>query len=284
MQTVTITSLTVVSNATQIDTTNWACVKATTNDWVYVKATLSTADTNAANLINWSVGNPVAYDPFQRKISKGASQMIPVMATVGAASTNLNVWVIWATVQILTNGTYPSLLSFDYGNPGSSVSNQLGVHYFFWNSNSGSMTLGSITNSDSVLGEVCVMATISPNGVGRIIEDDWNIFQMKQNKIVYDGIVAGASSQNWTNDNIPELFKWRHADPNLYLLDGPGIINAPNLVTNSLEHYVNFYDYVTWNSQICSDTNCFWYLKAIWNANQTPKFSVDLGSGTITIP
>lgn len=117
---VTLTGLTVVSNAVQIDATKWVAVK--TNDYVYVKATLSTDDTNAANQIQWSVGDAVSYDPFQRKVSKAASALIPVTATLGSTSTNLNLWIIWVVVTPrLTNSLLPgdslNFSSWCSGNP-----------------------------------------------------------------------------------------------------------------------------------------------------------------------
>ena len=95
-QIITLQSLMVVSNAVSVGGTNWAAVK--TNDYVYVKATLSTDDANAANQINWSVGEKVAYDPFQIKVSKATSVMIPVTATLGSTNKTVNLWILWGTV------------------------------------------------------------------------------------------------------------------------------------------------------------------------------------------
>jgi hypothetical protein len=283
-------SLTVVSNsATQIDATNWACVKSTTDDYVIVQANLS--DTNAAALANaataiqWTGGQPVPGNPLQREVSKTNSVETTVTASLGGSSTNLNVWVIWATVSIQMSGTNPSPLSFEVGYHGSSVSNQLGVQYYSYNTNDGSLTPTSITNSDSILGKICVEATITPSGVANVVDDNWNVVQMRQSEEFVDGELQGVSNLNWDNDDIDPLFIWTNPDPNLYLIDSPGIVHATGIATNSIQKYANFYDEVIWNSQLCSNTNNFWHFQATWNFNQNPRFTnVDLGTNTINLP
>ncbi|MGH7942340.1 MAG: hypothetical protein ACREFR_14835, partial [Limisphaerales bacterium] len=108
-QPVQLQSLTVVSNsATQIDATNWACVKTPTNDDVIVQATFNIANdallTNAASMIQWSGGTAVPGNPFQRLVSKTNSAETTVTASIGGTNLSLNVWVIWSTVTILTSG------------------------------------------------------------------------------------------------------------------------------------------------------------------------------------
>ena len=95
-----------------------------TNDYVIVQANVAFGLTNAvitnnATLltaagaaIQWSGGEPVSGNPLQRAVSKTNSVETIVTASLGGSTTNLNVWVIWATVSIQMSGTNPSPLPF----------------------------------------------------------------------------------------------------------------------------------------------------------------------------
>lgn len=104
-QKVTLQSLTVTSNsAVHVGSANdWAAVKTPTNDWVYVQAVLSTSDTNAANQIQWSGGQAVSGNPFQRRVTKTNSVETTVTATLGFANLSLNVWIVWSSVTRFNN-------------------------------------------------------------------------------------------------------------------------------------------------------------------------------------
>jgi hypothetical protein len=116
---------------------------------------------------------------------------------------------------------------------------------------------------------------------------DWEdgVGGLRQSEEFVDGELQGVSNLNWDNDDIDPLFIWTNPDPNLYLIDSPGIVHAASIATNSIRKYANFYDEVTWNSQLCSNTNNFWHFQAVWNASQNPNFTnVDLGTNTINLP
>ena len=90
---VQLTSLTVISNAAQIGgTNNWAAVKTTSNEWVYVQATLSVTNQGAGKQIRWSGGQEVSGDPFQRRVSKGSPDMTTVKASLGSSSLSLEMF------------------------------------------------------------------------------------------------------------------------------------------------------------------------------------------------
>jgi hypothetical protein len=149
------------------------------------------------------------------------------------------------------------------------------------------LTPTTISNSDSILGKICAIATITPAGIHAVITNGWDYVQMKITKNFIDGVLSGTSSTYWTEDVIFDPFKTRLPDNsnNLYTIDAPGIIGASTLATDSIEIYENFYDYVTWNSQICCDTNNFWHIQARWKVDQTLHFTLtDLGTNTITLP
>jgi hypothetical protein len=271
-QIITLNSLTVVSNATSIDDTNWAAVKTVTNDWVYVQAGLSASDTNAARYIQWSGGEAVpGGDNTLRRVTKTISAETTVTATLGSTSTNLNVWIIWATVSIQTSGSNPSPLSFTNHSP--PLIDILGVVFY--------------DNTNRAVGQMCAVTTATPAGIHKLIQSGWDWVQKRVSHDFNNG--TGSSSyydSTWQPDG-PDFVgtnKTVVLDNNdkLYTVDVP---NIGSFASDSAEVYGNFYDYVTYGGQTCSDTNNFWHFQGRWKADQTPQVTfTDLGTGTITLP
>jgi len=222
--------------ATSIDGTNFAAVKTTSaNDYVTVEASLSSNDTNAANHIQWSGGEAVPGNPFQVRISKATSTKTTVTASLGSTSFSVNVWIIWSTISIQTSGSNnPSPLSFP-PSPSYESGNQLGVHF------------GS--NSNAAAGKVCVVAITTPAGVHTVLSNGWDFIQKKMPHLFVDG---SCSSQYYTDTWMPDGpesdYKTKTLDSNdrLYTIDGP---NIASVGMDSTDDPVNFYDYITWNSQ-----------------------------------
>lgn len=124
-----------------------------------------------------------------------------------------------------------------------------------------------------------------PAGVHSIITNEWNFIQEKIAQVYADGLpVAPLCYPNWTSDGPDSSFETviLDASDNLYSIDGPNI--APISVPTT-EVYYNFYDYITWNSQVASSTNNYWHWQGRYNYNNTPNITfTDLGTGTVTIP
>lgn len=261
-----------VSGATAIDTTNYAAVKTTNaNDYVTITASLCPSDTNAASKLAWSGGNAVPGNPLQREVHKNASAETIVTASCCSTSITANVWIIWGTVSILTSGTNPSNApQFGSVEDGTEI---LGIRYF--------------DNSNAVAGKMCAVGTVTPSGVHSIITNGWGFTQMKWTKTLVDGsIYASWSFPPWTGDGPNSGFFTTSLDANdkLYTIDGPSFGAGSDGATSSVEMYKNFYDYITWNSQMCSDTNVFWHFEGKWT-NSSPQFnSLGVGGGTISIP
>jgi len=296
-----IQSLTVVSNsATQIDATNWGVVESTTaTNYVIVQATLSfgctnaTIATNAALLaeagvmLQWTGGQPVPGNPLQREVPTTNSVETTVTASLGSSTTNLNVWVIWATMNIVMSGTNPSPLSFTSTQVAlPRPNNQLGIEYLY----QGVFGLGLASDAgvtNAVIGNICAVATITPSGIHSIITNGWNFFQEKNTVAFTNGDISEYNPP-WTSDgpNGTNVNKTMVPDTGdkLYGTDSP-LFSLYETSLNTAEAYLNFYDYITWNSQVCSNTNDFWSLEARWKTNSVPQFTlVSLGTNLISIP
>src|SRR3954468_18246223 len=58
-------------------------------------------------LIKWTGGEVVKEKPSQRKISLAISRKHRVEAKLGGVSDFIELWILWANVEILTKGTRP---------------------------------------------------------------------------------------------------------------------------------------------------------------------------------
>jgi hypothetical protein len=280
-QIITLNSLTVASNAVAVGgTNNWAAVK--TNDYVYVRATLSTDDTNAANLIQWSVGDKVAYDPFQRKISKATSQMIPVTATLGSSSTNLNVWIIWGTVTVQTSGLTPT-----------NAVQFVGMY-------DGTENLGGQIVGNDAVGKVVPIALLTPVGIHAIIQTGWGFHREMWSHTFLDGVPGNIWNTNWVSDDSESWVQnlTPDEDDKIYDRDAPNIDHfySPNnpVDYSCVEINKNFHQWIEWNGIQASGgipgTSSFpdgamWHWKAKRQSNANPQpILKDVSGGNINIP
>ena len=259
-------------------------MKTATDDWVYIQAQLSdTSDTNAANLIQWSAGEKVPDNPFAVRVAKTNSVETTVMATLGSTNVTVKVWIVWSTMTIQVSGTKPSNApSFENTfYPGD----QLGIQYYFESDTNSLLS----TNYNVATGKICATATITPVGIHSLITNGWDLFQKTMVHDFTDG-ARGLNNTNvsyyntWSDDGPQNEFKTIIPDANdkLYALDGPNIGSEGQ---TSTEIYDNFYVYVTWNSQMCSDTNTSWHFQGRWKDGQTPPITfIDLGASLITLP
>ncbi len=100
-----LVSITVIQNATTSNVTpsrTWVTVKKSTDD-VIVQATTDPNTTDCWSQIQWSdAGIAVPGHPNQRSLLRSAAKRYQVLASLGGVSDSLDVWVIWANVNILT--------------------------------------------------------------------------------------------------------------------------------------------------------------------------------------
>ncbi len=267
-----LVSLTVVStNAAQVDSNDWVAIMTPTTNYVYVQATLTTTDPTAATNIQWTGGSVVPGNPFEIQIPTTSPSSNYVSATVGSTKLSFNVWVIWSTINILTGGPSPTNAPLP---PYSWMSNTLGIILY--------------SDGQTALGQMCVVATVLPPGVQTVLSNGWGISQ----NLMSHGFRDGTNFpmwyfDYWTNDFNPTFYQYETFNPdtngNLYAIDGPGISLFG--ATNASERYMNFYDWVTWESQVCSSTNNFWHFEGRCKASSVPVVTFsNLNTGAIALP
>lgn len=276
-----LVSITVIKNATQTHVTgakNWATVKKATDE-VIVEATTTPNTEDCWASINWSGDSGSPGDkPNQRKLSRAASKKLHIEAELGGVKDTLDVWVLWATVTILTSGTTPT----------NAV--QFGARY------DGTENLGAKTydGGKKAVGKVVPVATITPAGVHNVVKAGWAFRRNRWSHDWADGakyeppaFTADYWNTGWTDDTSAASFQKLTPDNNDKIYDR----DAPNIGafgTNDYETYNNFEEWIEWSGLVadetCSDKKG-WYWQARWQKSASPQVTLaDVGTGSIPLP
>lgn len=282
--------LTVTQNATQenvIGEKNWATVQAISSE---VTVEVTTAPHNNADewkQIHWSgdTGKPVPGKANSRKLSRAVSKKYHVEASLGGVTDFVDVWILWATIEILTTGTRPANAApFD---PGSrDETDKLGaVTYKSLTSSVVDERAGVFVNNTGASGKIVGVATLSPKGVYQVVVSGWSFERQVWTHNWIDGVKAAGTNDAWTRDTSQPRYLRLKPDANdkIYDLDGPDI----RWGKRSAETYNNFRQWIEWNNEKCSE-HTLWYWQARWRLHEDPSKQIslnDLGAGkNISLP
>jgi hypothetical protein len=265
---ITLQSLTVVSNsAVPIGgTNNWAAVMTATNDWVYVQATLSMADTNAANQIQWSAGEKVPGNPFAVRVTKTNDVETTVTATLGSTNLSLNVWIVWANLQINESGTLDpedKASALIAGNP-----------WPYYMGGGDSLGPDSVLSNPYItycfaIGKIEAKATLEPTGIHNLMTNVWHMHRYVQFMAWTNGILAALNTNNFTRDDTSagNFMCLISTNGDIFDLDAPGCPITGAIINHSAEVYDNFKEIVTvslGNAELqCSNTNTWSYVSLV---------------------
>jgi hypothetical protein len=271
--------LTVIQNATQTHVTgakNWATVKKSTDDVIVEATTTPNNNEEEWKQINWSgdSGTAVPGKPNQRKLSRSTSKKYHVEAELGGVKDHVDVWVLWATVTILTSSTTPA----------NAV--QFGARY------DGTENLGaqSYDAGNKAVGKVVPVALITPAGVHDIVKSGWAFKRERMSHDWADGekytppkFGMDYWNTTWLDDTSSPSFQALIPDEKDKIYDR----DAPNIGAfgaNDYETYNNFREWIEWNADTCSD-KANWYWQGRWQKSTTPQVTLkDVGTGDILLP
>lgn len=289
-----LVSLTVIRNATQnnvIGSKNWAAVKKSSDD-VIVQAKTDPDTLDCWNKINWSgdSGSPVPGHPNQRSLSRTTSKKYHVQAELGGVSDSVDVWVIWADLEVkIGSGD-----TIDTGNDASGLA--AGHKWPSWLG--GGNQLGPMTSEGTSLtygytiGKMQAKATLSPPGIEDVVRSGWHMRRRKTVK----GYSNGSQYRSDVNASDNSTANWVDEDPKsgtstreIYDLDAPGndaAITVPLVHTH--EVYKNFTQsvIVTLDSEVlCSDETLWSYQARIDADKATGKVELNqLALSHVSIP
>ncbi len=282
--------LTVVENATQANVTgdkNWAAVKKDSAH-VIVEATTAPNNNEAEwKQIRWSEGSgsPVPGKPNRRKLSLAVSKKHHVEASLGGVKDHVDVWVLWAVIEIKKNGLRPpGAAPFD---PGSrDATDKLGAVTF--KSPSSSVIdeeAGIFVDNMGASAKVAPVATLSPKGVHKVVTSGWAFKREVFSHNWIDGHSAPSTNKVWTSDTSkPKYLRLTpDSEDKIYDLDAPDI----RWGEKSYETYNNFRQWIEWNGEKCSDYG-LWYWQARWKVDRNTGKQItlnDVGVGkNIVLP
>lgn len=288
MQPPKLVKITVVQNATQKNVSgakNWAAVKTAAH--VIVEAT--TAPSNNADewkQIQWSgdSGEAVQNFPNRRKLSQAASKKYHVEAKLGGVSDSLDVWVLWAAVEILTQGARPAnAVPFDAGKR-DGTQNLGAVTYKSLTSSVVDEKAGVFVDNMGASGKIAAVATLSPKGINQIVKAGWSFERQVWSHNWLDGVKAPSTNENWTKDtsNLAFLRLTPDAGDKIYDVDAPDL----RWGQFSSETYNKFRQWIEWNGQKCSE-DAPWHWQARWklDRDQSKQITLNkLGVGDTALP
>ncbi|MGH7177481.1 MAG: hypothetical protein ACREJC_08890, partial [Tepidisphaeraceae bacterium] len=270
--------VTVKENATQsgVDTEHhpeaWAAVKKA-DDFVIVKAVL---DSNLPenqipeDKVTWTGGQAVDGHKLQRRVSRAEAAKTTVKCKIGGKQGHVDVWVVWSTVSILTTGTTPPN-AVQFGNKCDGTENLGAVRF---------------DNGDQGAGKIVAVGTLAPAGVAGIVTSGWMLTREKWEHTFQDGASFGAPNWDagWVDDT--SFAEWLRVTPDaegkIYDIDGPNIHGAT--AADSVERYINFKEWATFNGERASD-DALWCFTGGWKIDANPKVTwVEVGTGNFQLP
>jgi len=266
----------------------WAVVKKAGN--VIVEAT--TAPNNNADewkLIQWSGDSGDAVQGFlnRRKLSLATSRKFHVEAKIGQTGDSLDLWVLWATVEILTKkqARPGNAAPFDKGSRDNTQ--DLGaVTYESFSSTVIDENAGIFVTNMGASGKITAVATLSPKGVNQVVKTGWALKREVWSENYLDGARDDKTSNStWTPDISKPVYLKLTPDSDDKLYD----TDAPDLRWGQFSSETNnrFRQWVEWNGEKCSD-QAYWHWKAQWVAPRDDKSKQivvnDLASVDMTLP
>jgi hypothetical protein len=276
--------LTIVENATQKNVSgpkNWAAVRKDAT-FAIVEATTSPKNNDEAwKAIKWSgdAGEPVPGNTNRRKLSLAASKRYHVEAELGGAKDQLDLWVVWATIEVKTSGPRPARAApFDPGT--RDKSDQLGpVTYKSLSSSVIDEEAGTFVDNMGASGKVAPVATLTPKGVSKVVKAGWGFERQVWSHNWSDGQRTKQYNDAWTRDTSAAAYLRLTPDDEdkIYDLDAPDI----RWGQFSYESYNNFRQWIEWNQQRCSEY-APWYWQAVWVLDRDMSKQIrlnDLGVG-----
>jgi len=286
-----LVGLRVVENATQKNVTgpkNWAALK---REKLYVVIEATTAPQNAIDewkQINWSgdKGDTVEGKPNRRKLSLRVSRTHHVQAELGGVSDTLDLWVLWATVEIMIKDLRPKgAAPFDRNTRDNS--DKLGeVTYKSLSSSVIDEAAGVFVENMGASGKVAPVATLSPKGVAKVVQAGWAFKREVMSRIWIDGHKLEdkkTGTPTWVDDTSGPAYQRLIPDDldKIYDLDAPDL----RWGQSSYETYNNFRQWIEWNGERCSD-NALWSWQARWLVNRDISKQItlnDVRKGNITL-
>jgi hypothetical protein len=266
----------------------WAAVRDASRS-VIVEATTSPENSPAEWMhIQWSgPGEPVAGAPNRRRLSRLAAGKLTVAASLESSRDEIDVWILWSSVEIRTSGSRPANAApFP---PGQDGTDKLGaVKYLLSSFSPIDPKADEFVQDMGAAGKVCAVVTVLPQGASDVVISGWAIRRELQCHTWSTGRKVTNSKKAWTDEwvddtSVAELLRLTpDAEGRIYDIDAPNIA----IGERTFETYTNFRQVVTWNAEKCSDFTP-WHWNCRWKLNRNPGKQIeqaDVGPGNLALP
>jgi hypothetical protein len=270
-----------VENASQKNVTgadNWAAVIKPSGAVLVQAVTGPKGTVDEWKQIKWSGGKAVPDKPNVRSVPRDVAGRYAIKAEFGDASASLTVWIVSATVRILTDEPRPKgAAPFDKGSRDGT--DKLGpVTYQSIVQSVIDEQAGEFVANMGASGKIAAVGTLSPKGVSKVVSQGWTIRRQLMVHTWVDGIKdesRKAWCDVWTDDTSSPAYRREapDADEQIYDLDAPDI----RWGEKSYETYNNFRQWVEWNNDMCSDY-APWSWQAQWKLDRRPEKQIELNS------
>jgi hypothetical protein len=261
----------------------WAAVRHA-SDMVVIEATTEPNTEEVWAHLQWSGdrGELVPGHLNRRRISRANSVVLRPAVSLGDRSQSVEIWVLWATIEIISRGAMPPhAASFD--DTLGQESQELGP--VTYQSITGTMYPGDryVLNMGA-RGKIVAVATLTPANVHTVIATGWTFRRERMTRQWASGQVGNQTAESWTNDTSDSAFLRLRPDDGdmIYDTDGPNI----RWGSHSYEIYHNFRQWVEWHSQRCSEYGS-WYFRACWRADPDQGRQIvlnEVGTGERPLP
>lgn len=263
---------------------NWATLKHDGRSVTVEAVTYPRNSTDEWEQIQWSGGAPVEGKPNQRQVSCADSKTFRVSAALGPTSESVDIWILWASIEIKMDGMRPKgAAPFDPGT--RDQSDKLGaVVYPSLTESIVDEEEGRFVRNMGASAKVVPIATLFPKGVSRIVKSGWTFEREVWSHNWVDGFPAQSSTPDWRMDTSKPVYQRLIPDEGdrIYDLDAPDI----RWGQQSYETYNNFRQWIGWHGGTCSDY-ALWNWRARWKLDPNPQAQIalnEVGKGNIKLP
>jgi hypothetical protein len=275
-----------VTNAIQVDKSNWIATRDPFGPLLIPDGvtrgecaiTLTTEPNNNASewmQIAWSSGGVVLSFPNQRTVSRNEAKKMTLTARFGSSVETINIWVLWATVRVQTQGPRPArAVSWTVGAP------------FTGGEVCGAVVVPAFSMGENARGQIVAKATLEPPGVGKLISDAGknSLLKFRRQVTAHDFAdgkrAAGPKNFSpWAGDDSIDQMMTIDPGPDdaLYDTDSPELPTA----LRTSETYNNFRQWVTFDGAPCSSYGT-WFFRARWKNRKV--ILKEIGEGATQLP
>lgn len=245
-----------------------------------LKAVLTPDTPEIRALINWEGATEDPNDPTKATVPRTSSIKQDVSVLVdGHSCRDGVVWVLWADLDVRHSGNKTPWDLNDVGNKAEfspfveGISHQLGP-------------TDRLTETPPYLGhKVEIKATITPEGAGAVVVDDW-AFQQTVSYVIFMNSTNVTDSGTDEPDSGDAFDDTPDINDNVFSLDAPGLVFLNGLSGFSrAKTALNFTVVLKWKGTICSDETYWWTkLKLEYDGSTCNVLYNEGGDGSISLP